>query len=229
MGNNVGMSAVKRDYYDVLGVSPDADDEEIARAFQELAREWHPDVVDGPEAEARFRELAEAYWVLSRPEARLLYDRFGYRGRSRQGFAEGGIDEPRRGDDLHAKIELRSFEAEQGTRRLLAFEAMVRCTACLGRGSPSADDPADPCGRCGGSGVVPAVRRLRLRVPAGVPDGTQLRVPEEGHDAGAGSLPGDLLVWVHVLPPPRDPRIVRYIAFALLLVAVVTLVLYVAR
>src|SRR5437667_11076522 len=80
------MAAVKRDYYEVLGLSRDADGETIKRAFHSLARDWHPDVADAPDAEARFRELAEAYHVLSKRESRVLYDRFGYRGRGNHGF-----------------------------------------------------------------------------------------------------------------------------------------------
>ena len=85
---NPSVAAVKRDYYEVLGLPRDADDEAIKRAFHSLARDWHPDVADAPDAEARFRELAEAYGVLSKREARLLYDRYGYRGRGNQGFDE---------------------------------------------------------------------------------------------------------------------------------------------
>jgi DnaJ-class molecular chaperone len=66
-----------------------------------------------------------------------------------------------------------------------------------------------------------------LLVPPGIDDGSQLRVRGDGNDAGAGSIPGDLLVRVSVLPPPRDPRVVRYIAFALLVIAIATLVMYV--
>jgi DnaJ-class molecular chaperone len=80
-----------------------------------------------------------------------------------------------------------------------------------------------------GEGTVEVERRIRLRIPPGVEDGTQLRVGGDGNDAGAGSVPGDLLVRVHVLPPPKDPRSVRYVAFALLLVAVASLVLYIVR
>jgi DnaJ-class molecular chaperone len=76
---------------------------------------------------------------------------------------------------------------------------------------------------------VETQRRLRLRIPPGVDDGTQLRVSGDGNDAGAGSLPGDLLVRVRVLPPPKDPRSVRYIAFALLLIAIGALALYLIR
>jgi molecular chaperone DnaJ len=222
-------------------------------------------VADAPDAEARFRELAEAYSVLSKKEARLLYDRYGYRGRGAQGFDEALWEarppEVVRGDNINTEIEVRSFEADEGTRRLLAFNAIVRCTACMGRGSVGFPDPEckichgtgrkrsvsdlinsqtvrleacsacvdEPCARCGGSGTVPAVRRIRLRIPPGVEDGTLLRVSGDGNDAGAGSVPGDLLVRVHVLPAPSDPRAVRYIAFALLLIAIATLALYLLR
>jgi molecular chaperone DnaJ len=259
------MAAVKRDYYEVLGLPRDADGDEIKRAFHSLARDWHPDVADAPDAEARFRELAEAYSVLSRREARLLYDRYGYRGRGNQGFDEA-LWEARppaaaRGENVHASIELRSFEAAEGARRVLEYEAAVRCKACMGRGSVGLPDPeceycggtgrkrtvasldvanllqiepcpacvAEPCSQCDGKGTVSAERRIRLLVPAGVQDGTQLRVGGDGHDAGAGSIPGDLLVRVKVLPPPRDPKAVRFAALLLLLVAIATLVLYLVR
>jgi molecular chaperone DnaJ len=259
------MAVAKRDYYEVLGVAPDADADAIRRAFHALARDWHPDVADEPDAETRFRELAEAYSVLSKREARLLYDRYGYRGRGNVGFDdalwESRPPELVRGENVHTEIEVRSFEAEEGTRRLVAFHATVRCTACMGRGSLGLPNPecalchgtgqkrstlhtyfaelrefdpcpacvAEPCQRCGGNGTVEAERRIRLRIPPGVDDGTQLRVSGDGHDAGAGSVPGDLLLRVHVLPPPKDPRSVRYIAFALLLVAIAALAIYVIR
>ncbi len=259
------MAAVKKDYYEVLGLQRDADGETIKRAFHALARDWHPDVADDPDAEVRFRELAEAYGVLSKREARLLYDRYGYRGRGNQGFDEA-IWEARppaaaRGENVHVGIELRHFEAVEGARRLVLYEAAVRCKACMGRGSVGLPDPeceycggsgrkrtvshldvanllqiepcpacvGEACSQCGGDGTVAAERRIRLLVPPGVEDGAQLRVGGDGNDAGAGSVPGDLLVRVKVLPAPRDPRIVRYAAFLLLLVAVATLVLYVVR
>jgi curved DNA-binding protein CbpA len=228
------VTVVKRDYYEVLGVARDADDETIRRAFQDLARDWYPDIAEVPEAEARFRELAEAYSVLSKREARLLYDRYGYRARGNQGVDEAlwedGPPGIVRGEDIHLELELRSFEAQQGTRRVVAFPARVRCVACMGRGSfgiPEAE--SEPCPRCEGRGTVLAERRLRLRIPPGLADDTQLRVRGDGSDAGAGSVAGDLVVRVHVLPPPRDPGTVRYIAFALLLVAIAALALYVLR
>lgn len=257
------MAAVKRDYYEVLGVSPESDVDSIRRAFHSLARDWHPDVSDTPDAEERFRELAEAYSVLSKREARLLYDRYGYRGRGNQGFDEA-LWEARppsapRGENVHLGIELRSFEAAEGSRRIVSYDAVTRCKACMGRGSVGLPDPeceycggtgrkrtvssieaahllqvepcpncvGEACSQCDGEGTVHTERRIRLLVPAGVEDGTQLRVSGEGNDAGAGSIPGDLLVRVKVLPPPKDPPAVRYAAFALLLVAVATLLVYV--
>jgi len=93
------------------------------------------------------------------------------------------------------------------------------CPACVG----------EVCSQCGGAGTIARERRLRLLIPPGIEDGTQLRVGGDGNDAGAGSIPGDLLVRVKVLPPPRDPRVVRYAALCLLIVAMATLLLYVSR
>jgi molecular chaperone DnaJ len=257
------MSALKRDYYEVLGLPRDADDDDIKRAFHTRARACHPDVATAPGAEERFRELAEAYSVLSRREARLLYDRYGYRGRGNQGFDES-LWEARsqaatRGENVHIGLSLRSFEAEEGTRRVVSYAAVARCEACMGRGSVGLPDPecescggtgskrtfshleaakllqvepcpacvGEVCAQCGGAGTIAQDRRLRLLIPSGIEDGTQLRVGGDGNDAGAGSVPGDLLVRVKVLPPPRDPRVVRYAAFCLLLVALATLLIYI--
>ena len=78
------MSA-KRDYYEVLGVERSADEEQLKKAYRKLAMQWHPDVAKTPDAEARFKEINEAYQVLSNPEKRTMYDRFGHAGVSNNG------------------------------------------------------------------------------------------------------------------------------------------------
>jgi molecular chaperone DnaJ len=256
------MAAVKRDYYEVLGVPRDADKEAIRRAFHGLARECHPDVADSPDAEQQFRELAEAYGVLSRREARLLYDRYGYRGRGNQGFDEALWDvrpPAQRGESIHLDLELQSFEAAEQGRRVVRYDVSERCKACMGHGTRGLPDPecevcggsgrkrsvasldaanlvqfeacpacvAEACVRCDGTGMVSVERRLRLILPPGLEDGTQLRVSGEGNEGRTGSIPGDLLVEVRVVPPPRDSRLIRYAALVLLIAAVTTLILYV--
>lgn len=255
------MPAAKADYYEVLGVPRDAGEETIRRAFHAAARECHPDISDSPEAEARFRELAEAYSVLSKPGPRLLYDRYGYRGRGNRGFDEAlweAREQALRGESVWLELGLRWFEAREGTRKVVEFAATTVCTACEGRGTTHAPDPDCPtcggtgrrrevshlelarvlqvgrcpdcsgeiCPACGGSGRAAERRRLRLRIPPQVEEGTQLRVGGEGHAAVNGGVPGDLLVDVHVTPKPRDPRLIRYLALGLFLAAVAALIAY---
>jgi molecular chaperone DnaJ len=255
------VPAAKVDYYELLGVSRDADEETIRRAFHAAAREWHPDISDSPDAERRFRELAEAYSVLSKPGPRLLYDRYGYRGRGNRGFDEAlweAREQGLRGESVRLELDLRWFEALEGARKVVEFEATAVCEACDGRGTTSAPDPDCPtcggtgrrrqvshldlarvlqveacpecsgevCPECGGSGRVTERRRLRLRIPPQIEDGTQLRVGGEGHAPVNGSVSGDLLVDVHVAPKPRDPRLIRYLALALFLAAVAALIAY---
>src|ERR671928_521111 len=86
------MATTQRDYYEVLGLPRTADDGEIKRAFRRLARELHPDVSDAPDAQDRFREVVEAYEVLSKRETRELYDRFGHAGLRSGGFAPTQFD-----------------------------------------------------------------------------------------------------------------------------------------
>jgi DnaJ-class molecular chaperone len=130
------------------------------------------------------------------------------------------------GGDIHTDLDLRSFEADEGTRRVIRFHGAERCPACLGRGTVPV---GEPCARCAGRGIVEEERRLRLRIPPGLEDGAQLRVRGDGNDAGTDSPTGDLFVHVHVLPSPKDRRSVRYLAFGLLLVAIAALALYLLR
>ncbi len=253
------MAVTKTDYYEVLGVPRAAGDDEIRTAFRALARNLHPDVSASPEAERRFRELAEAYNVLSKPSARLLYDKYGYRGRGNAGFDEElweTRERPARGANVHAEVDIRAYEAKLGTRRKLEYRALATCPLCEGRGATGgAADDCPTCGgtgrrsqvsdldvarilqiescpdcgqeichRCEGRGRVEARRILKVRIPAGVEDGAQLRVAAEGGAAEAGGVSGDLLVAVRVLPRPTDSRFLRYLALAGLLAALALLI-----
>jgi molecular chaperone DnaJ len=154
-----GMATTGRDYYELLGLSRGSSDGEIKRAFRRLARELHPDVSDSPDAEERFREVAEAYQVLSNSETRELYDRYGHAGLRGGGFSPGTFDfgslsdifsaffgddlfgagggRRSRGADVAAEIEVELVEAARGATREVPLEVAV------------------PCGRCGGDGAEP--------------------------------------------------------------------------
>jgi molecular chaperone DnaJ len=148
------VTAVKPDYYEVLGVPRDADGETIRRAFYARSRDCHPDVSDEPADRRRFGELAEAYGVLSRPASRLLYDRYGYRGRA--GHPSAGDDDQDaplpRGENVHARIQLRPREARRGTERLVRYQAPTVCDVCDGRGVLGEPDPE--CAECRGTGRI---------------------------------------------------------------------------
>jgi molecular chaperone DnaJ len=248
------VTQTRQDYYEVLGVSRTADDEEIRRAFRALAREIHPDVSAEPEAEERFQEVAAAYSVLSKPSARFLYDRFGYRGRGSGGFGpRGWRGQPR----ILAEVELDALEADRGARREVRFVSDEECEACGGSGGVPGTS-AHTCTTCGGKGrlrissglgsgrwlqietcreceglgrifeqrcrecdgmgSITRRRVIKVRIPAGVEDGTRLRVmgePEDDH------------LLVRVTPGPIDSRIVRWAATALLVCALALLVYFV--
>src|SRR5437764_947584 len=132
------MATTERDYYELLGVSRNAGESEIKKAFRSLARELHPDVSDAPDAEERFREVVEAYEVLSKSETRQLYDRYGHAGLRSGGFTPGSVDfgslsdlfsaffgddllggrvSRSRGADLAASVDIDLVDAAQGTTR----------------------------------------------------------------------------------------------------------------
>ena len=226
-----------RDYYEVLGVAHGADAKTVKRAFRAKARMLHPDVSADPAAEAKFRELAEAYAVLSRPASRLLYDRFGYRGgpwasepSAAHAFArlmEFWARKTKRPDTAGAVgyIELGFYEAMRGGRRLVRYtsraESAESCGACSGRGTVRrTDDSADvvllqlmTCEACGGSGRHGGVREEEREVLVSVPSGSEDgdRIPIEG-DAGA-------FVVLRVGAQPPDSTLVRAAAAVGLLAA----------
>jgi molecular chaperone DnaJ len=175
------MATTQRDYYEILGLSRDAGEEEIKKAFRRLARELHPDVSGAPDAEARFREAAEAYEVLSKRETRELYDRYGHAGLRSGGFEPGHFDfgnlsdlfsvffgddlfgattggRRGRGGDVAAEIEITLREAAAGVKRDVSFPVAVSCKVCHGSGVEPGTKPTT-CPTCGGAGRLQQVSR----------------------------------------------------------------------
>ena len=195
------MATTERDYYELLGVGRDATEAEIKKAFRALARELHPDVSDAPDAHDRFREVVEAYEVLSKSESRTLYDRYGHAGLRSGGFQPGQFDfgslsdlfsaffgddvlsgrgGGSRGADVGAVVEIDLVEAAQGATREVPFEVAVACAHCGGDGSEPGTI-VTVCPTCGGvgrraAGLAQRVRRVRAH--ADVPDLRRLR-PED--------------------------------------------------
>ena len=182
--------ATPRDFYDVLGVPRGAGDDEIKRSFRKLAQQWHPDVNTSAEADIRFKEINEAYQVLSDPQRRQAYDMFGHAGVGGagegfdpfgqggfqggfQGFgdlfdavfggAAGGGRRPRvpTGADLRYDLELTFAESIAGVEKEIEFTALSRCDTCAGRGAEPGTEPIT-CPRCQGSGELRQVRSTML-------------------------------------------------------------------
>ena len=174
-----------QDFYELLGVARDASAAEIKKAYRRKARELHPDVNDGPEAEAQFRRATEAYEVLSDDGKRQTYDRFGEEGlrsggwdpsQSAAGFgsiadifgalfgddsfggAQGGRPGATRGEDVQLAVELDFRDAALGTDRELTYTAPATCTTCDGSGAKS-PDAVTTCATCSGHGAVRQVAR----------------------------------------------------------------------
>jgi molecular chaperone DnaJ len=199
-----------KDYYAVLGVPAEADEEMVRKAFRSLARELHPDVNPGPGAEDRFRDVAEAYQVLSRPSRKRLYDRIGYYGRGNGGFASGSSDPlfefwrmRRRRTTQTVEVELGHFEAARGTRRTVEVEARESCRECRGSGAVEGTESA-VCAECAGSGRVKNVsasgtgRMLRVEpCPECLGSGRTVSAPCSGC-SGVGDVWRRRQVEVHV-------------------------------
>lgn len=169
----------KRDYYEVLGVQRNADKETLKKAFRKLAQKYHPDVNKTPEAEGLFKEVNEAYQVLSDDDKRAAYDRFGHAGlqgmpgggfENFSGFGDlgsifedlfsgfagggrGGRNQARRGADLRADVTISFEEAAFGVDRELDIPRQELCERCNGKG---AEPPTNPvtCSRCNGAGEI---------------------------------------------------------------------------
>jgi molecular chaperone DnaJ len=175
--------AAARDLYEVLGVTPDASEDDIRRAYRLLAREHHPDVNGDPAAEARFKEIAGAYEILSDPEKRARYDTFGSSNGPGGGFTDlseifemffggaggfggfggggrrrGARGRARRGEDLAVRLDLAFRDAAFGLRRDLRVERLAICDTCLGNGAEPGTAPS-ACRTCGGTGEIQSARR----------------------------------------------------------------------
>jgi molecular chaperone DnaJ len=258
----------KRDYYEVLGISRSASQGEIKSAFRNLARKYHPDVNDQPDAEEKFKEINEAYGVLSDDQKRAAYDRFGHRGvKGANGggmgfdptdfpdfadifgemFGFGGFggqrrsrrSAPRRGADLQYQVNLEFKEAVFGTEKEVQVTRDEACETCGGSGAEPGTSP-ETCANCGGRGEVRQTRqtllgamvqvttcpncggsgktipnpcptchgsgrerkttRKRVTVPAGVDDGTRIRLAGEGQPGENNGPAGDLYILIKVRP-----------------------------
>ena len=182
--------ATQRDYYEVLGVPRGASDADVKKAFRKLAQRWHPDVNTDAGADYRFKEINEAYQVLSDPQRRQAYDLFGrtglgdigtgdagFGGGSAGGFgtfgdlfdaffggtATGAARRPRppAGGDLRYDLNITFAESISGTEKELVFDTLDRCAACGGSGAKAGTSPTT-CPQCGGRGEVRIARPTML-------------------------------------------------------------------
>jgi molecular chaperone DnaJ len=258
------MPAVK-DPYKTLGVDKKASDDEIKKAYRKLARKYHPDRNPGDTtAEDRFKEVQEAYSVLSDPEKRRSYDSGGGMfgggfdpGAFRGGFggfgdilsdlftgARGGggaTARPERGRDLETDVHISFDQAMEGAQVPVAVPLSAPCPTCRGTGARPGTTPrvcprcqgrgveaesqglfsisqpcrqcggtgteiADPCQTCRGSGQTRQVKRYRVNVPAGVRDGSRVRLAGKGEPGPRGGPAGDLYVITRVSESPLFKR-----------------------
>jgi len=255
----------KRDYYEVLGVSRDASESDLKSAFRNLARKYHPDVSDAPDAEEKFKEINEAYGVLSDADKRAAYDRFGHQGVRGPGggpgfetvdftdfadifsdmFGFGGRSRtasrnaPRRGADLQYQATISFKEAVFGADKEIDVTKDETCDTCSGSGAKPGTSPKtcpecqgrgevrqtrqtllgamvqvttcpvcggrgkvieSHCPTCQGQGLKRNTRRKKISIPAGVDDGTRIRLAGEGQPGANNGPPGDLYIFVRVRP-----------------------------
>jgi molecular chaperone DnaJ len=259
------MPAVK-DPYRTLGVDKRASDEEIKKAYRKLARRYHPDRnPDDAQAEERFKEVQEAYSILSDPEKRKAYDSGGgifgggfdpnsFRGGNFGGFGDilsdlfgsgraGGGRQPRpeRGRDLETEVHVSFDQAMEGAQVPVSVPLSAPCTTCRGTGAKPGTAPqvcsrcqgrgveaesqglfsisqpcrqcggtgteiTDPCPTCSGSGRTRQVKRYRVNIPAGVRDGSRVRLAGKGEAGPRGGPGGDLYVVTRVGESPVFKR-----------------------
>jgi molecular chaperone DnaJ len=266
---------VAADYYELLGVARDVSPEDLKRAYRSLAKEHHPDRNPGDaQAEATFKEITKAYNVLSEPQPRSAYDRFGHEafesgmnqggggsgGAGGAGFGDfsasmsdifgdvfgnfmgggGGGNRSRgahhhQGESLRYDLEISLEEAATGINKEFSFSAAETCEVCSGKGAAKGSQiktcaqcsgsgvthqqsgffalqrtcgacggegqvMTNPCHACAGQGRVNNKKTLRLKIPAGISDGAQMRLAGKGAAGYRASAAGDLYVFVHIKP-----------------------------
>ena len=234
------MASQKRDYYEVLGVGREASPEDVKRAFRKLALKYHPDNYKGDkkEAEVKFKEVSEAYEVLSDPVKRQRYDRFGHDGLrgtglhdfSSMGFGDifsmfqdifggmGGYGQPsraaQRGLDLETEMELTLEQVASGVDQTLEFERVDLCDTCAGSGSRPGTR-AQKCSTCGGYGQVQQQMQSFLGVSVRITTcprcqgkGTFVSDPCD-HCRGTGRRKKRRVLTVHIPAGVQDGQVVR--------------------
>lgn len=265
-----------KDYYEILGVDRKASLEEIKKAYRNLAKKYHPDLNPNnrKEAEEKFKEIAEAYEVLSDPQKRAQYDRFGKVGNiPNTDFGEGDFGRvedlfgdfgdifdtffgrtkttsrasarPRNGEDLVYEINVSFEEAVFGANKIVEIihkevcpdcngtggkngKGFKTCPRCNGTGMITEEKRTffgyfrntavcplcggtgkiieEPCPTCRGTGILNMKKKIKIRIPAGIENGTRLRIPGEGNVGKNGGRNGDLYIIVHVKEHPYFKR-----------------------
>ena len=256
--------ATKKDYYDILGVDKDASQKEIKKAYRKLAKKYHPDMnKDDPDTSDKFKEISEAYEILSDPDKRKRYDQYGHSGINDNDFnfddfAQGGFGGfedifdmffggrggrgrgrrgPQKGSDLQYRLQITFDEAAFGTEKEITIPRTETCETCGGSGAkPGTEVKTCPkcngtgqirvsqrtafgqftqtktCDRCGGNGKIVQTpcsdcngtgkqrrhRNLTVNIPAGVDNGTRLRMAGEGEAGDKGAPSGDLYIIIQV-------------------------------
>lgn len=253
--------ATQLDYYEILEVTRTASAEEIKKSYRKMAMQFHPDRNPGDDAaEAKFKEINQAYDVLKDAQKRAAYDRFGHAafegggagpgGFDFNGFGGGGLGDifehmfgdmmgrrggaARSGNDIQTHVEITLEEAFAGVEKDVRVITRIACESCQGTGSNSGASGVetcpschgagkvraqqgffvveracptchgagrvvkDPCKACHGEGTVEQERTIKVQIPAGVEDGTRIRLTGEGEAGGNGVPSGDLYVHVSV-------------------------------
>ena len=214
-----------KDLYEVLGVSRDATEADIKKAFRRKARELHPDVNKAPDAEDQFKELNEAYDVLSDANKRAQYDRFGTVSGAAGGgsgyvdfddlfgggfgdifssfFGGGGAGGARQqrtdGRDMGVGLRLTLEEVATGAKKEIVYDRLAPCADCDGTGMAEGGKQVT-CPECDGQGRVPDRQRVTVEVPVGIRDSQQLRLTGFGEAGLRGAASGDLIVTCRIQP-----------------------------